>query len=231
MKKTALYYSIIWFVSVALFNVITFVTPSNAGNKFDGSFWVGYIFITVAFVGHYACVMLALARNDIKKTFYNLSLVGVSNTGVIATLIVGTICMAVPFIKSWVAIISCAITLGVNIVAVLKASAAVALVTDTDTRVEREMALMKALIDEARSISLYAAPALQAEAKKVYEALRYSDPTDHVDVAELNWQLKGGLKAFAAAVKKEDSDLAIAEAQNLQELLESRNTQLKSLKH
>ncbi len=230
MKKTALFYNIIWFVSVALFNVITLVTPSNAGNKFDGSFWAGYIFVTAAFVGHYACAMLALARNDVKKTFYNLSLVSVSHTGVIATLIAGTICMAVPFIKSWVAIIACAITLGVNIVAVLKASAAVALVTDTDTRMGSETALMKALIDEARSISLYATPALQVEAKKVYEALRYSDPTDHAELSELNWQLKGGLKAFAAAVKREDLDLAVVESGNLRELLEKRNMQLKALK-
>ena len=57
MKKSFKIYSLIWAICVAVFNVITFVTPNEIGgvSKFSGSFWVGYIFITVDnFIGNFA---------------------------------------------------------------------------------------------------------------------------------------------------------------------------------
>ena len=50
MKKTFGFFAIIWALFLALFNVIVFVTPNEAGGmtKFGGAFWVGYIFITIA---------------------------------------------------------------------------------------------------------------------------------------------------------------------------------------
>ena len=231
MKKTAIYYSVIWLISLAIFNVITFVTPKDLGNKLEGSFWAGYVFVTVAFVAHLACAIYAFVKNDLRKTFYNLSLVRISYTGVVIMLIVGSISMTVRFIKPWVAIVACAVVLAFNIIALTKATAAAVLVSDVDARVAGETALIHKLTSEARAVLLSTNdPTLQSEAKKIYEALRYSDPTDHADLSELNWQIKGGLNAFAAAVKKEDGDLAAVEAQNLLALLESRNMQLKALK-
>lgn len=42
MKKTFKFYAIIWVICLALFNVISFVTPDEiAGiSKFSGSFWI-----------------------------------------------------------------------------------------------------------------------------------------------------------------------------------------------
>ena len=47
MKKSFKIYSLIWAICIAVFNVITFVTPNEIGgvSKFSGSFWVGYIFM------------------------------------------------------------------------------------------------------------------------------------------------------------------------------------------
>ncbi len=49
MKKNFKYYAVIWLVLAALFNVFSFVTPSELGNyyKLDATFWGGYIFITI----------------------------------------------------------------------------------------------------------------------------------------------------------------------------------------
>ena len=49
MKKTFGFFSAIWAIALALFNVIVFVTPNIA--KFSETFWTGYIFITIAFIG------------------------------------------------------------------------------------------------------------------------------------------------------------------------------------
>lgn len=231
MKKTALYYSIAWLVSLALFNLITFVVPDKTGGKFGVSFWVGYIFITVAFVGQLVCTVLALTKSELKKIFYNLPLIRISYSCVVMTLIAGGICMAVPFVSYWVAVIVCALVLGFYIIAVLKVSAATAVVADADVHIAVQTAQMRALVDEARGIMLGASDdMLRDEAKKVYEALYYADPTDHADLSELHWQIKGGLRAFATAVKDEDANLVAAEARNLLILVETRNMKLKALK-
>ncbi len=231
MKKTAIFYTVSWFIALALFNVITFVTPSDAGNKFEGSFWAGYIFITVAFVGYLACTIFALMRNTLSKTFYSLPLIHIGYVGLLAMLIAGGVCMAVYMIEDWVAIIICAVLLCVYIIALLKAGASATLVSELDARVAAQTALMHQLTNEAKAVMLGTqGESLRAEAKKVYEALRYADPTDHAKLAELNWQIKGGVSAFSSAVKKEDVELAIVEAQNLLNMIEARNMQLKKLK-
>ena len=70
MKKVFKFYSAIWAVLLALFNVISFVSVSWAGiEKYTPSFWIGYIFITIAFIGQIICTYFALYDNDIKKTF------------------------------------------------------------------------------------------------------------------------------------------------------------------
>ena len=77
MKKTFNYYSICWLISLAVFNVIAFVTPNEiAGiSKFTGAFWVGYIFITLAFIGQLGCAYNAFKAENLKKLFYNIPLI------------------------------------------------------------------------------------------------------------------------------------------------------------
>ena len=62
MKKSLKFYAIVWALCLAVFNVITFVTPNEIGgvSKFCGSFWGGYIFITVAFIGQCPSLVLAV---------------------------------------------------------------------------------------------------------------------------------------------------------------------------
>ena len=94
MKKTFGFFAIIWALFLALFNVIVFVTPNEAGGmtKFGGAFWVGYIFITIAFIGQLVCAFFAFKPSDKQKVFYNIPLVTISYAGLIVMLIAGTAC-------------------------------------------------------------------------------------------------------------------------------------------
>ena len=90
MKKKFGLYSIVWLLCLAVFNVIAFVTPNKIGelSKFSGSFWIGYIFITVAFLGQLVCAFFAFRAKDLKKFFYRLPLISVSYGGLVAMIIV-----------------------------------------------------------------------------------------------------------------------------------------------
>ena len=66
---------------------------------------VGYIFITLAFIGQLVCSYFALKAESLQKMFYNIPLITISYTGLIVMLIVGALAMAIPNLPNWVGIV------------------------------------------------------------------------------------------------------------------------------
>ena len=233
MKKSIGVYSVIWAICLAIFNVITFVTPNEIGgvSKFTASFWVGYVFITVAFIGQLVCAFFALKAENIKKMFYRIPMISISYTGLILMLIAGGIFMAIPTLPEWIGIIVCAIILAFNAIAVIKATAAAEVVGGIDEKVKKQTFFVKSLAADAQSLMASAkSDELRTEAKKVYEAIRYSDPMANPALSELDIQIKRQFNAFSDAVKAEDDELAKETADALAEIIERRNQECKLLK-
>lgn len=233
MKKSIGVYSIIWAICLAVFNVIVFITPNEiAGvSKFSGSFWVGYIFITIAFVGQLVCAFIALKAKNLKKLFYHIPLFSISYVGLIAMLIAGSIFMAIPVLPEWIGIIVCVIILAINIIAIISAKSAAEIVSGIDEKVRVQTFFVKELTIEAQGLMNSAkSDDLRAETKKVYEAIRYSDPVSNAALVEINAQIKRQFNAFANAVASEDDELAKEAANALVEMVELRNQKCKLLK-
>ena len=226
MKKSIGVYSVIWAICLAVFNVITFVTPNEIGgvSKFTASFWVGYVFITVAFIGQLVCAFFALKAENVKKMFYRIPMISISYTGLILMLIAGGIFMAIPTLPEWIGIIVCVIILAFNAIAVIKVIAAAEVVGGIDEKVKKQTFFVKSLAADAQSLMASAkSDELRTEAKKVYEAIRYSDPMANPALSELDIQIKRQFNAFSDAVKAEDDELAKETADALAEIIERRN--------
>ena len=126
MKKNFKFYSLGWILLLGLFNLIAFITPALPDTeKYTASFWIGYSFITAAFIGQFVCTWFVLKENCAKKTFYNISLLTTSYAGMISTFVVGLICMVIPPIPYWLAAILCSVILVINIYVFAKAKIAV----------------------------------------------------------------------------------------------------------
>ena len=233
MKKNFCIYSIIWAICLAVFNVVVFVTPNeiNGESKFGGSFWVGYIFITVAFVGQLACAYAALKTNEPKKLFYRIPLISISYGGLVAMLIAGSIFMAIPTLPEWIGIIVCVIILAFNAIAIIKATVAANVVSGIDERVKAQTFFINNLTVEAKSLMDSAnTDELREEARKIYEAIRYSDPVSNAAISDIDDQLKRQFAAFADAVKSEDAELAKENSYSLLEIIKKRNQSCKLMK-
>ena len=233
MKKIFGIYSIVWAICLAVFNVITFVTPNEIGgvSKFSGSFWVGYIFITIAFLGQLACAFVAFKAENLKKFFYNIPLLSISYGGLVAMLIVGSIFMAIPVLPEWIAIIVCVIILAFNAIAIIKATAAADIVSGIDEKIKTQTFFIKSLSGDAQSLMTSAkSDELRVEAKKVYEAIRYSDPMANAALSDLDAQIEKQFNAFSDAIKADDAELAKETAATLVEMVERRNQKCKLLK-
>lgn len=233
MKKVFKYYLSIWVILLAVFNVAVFVSPSEAGGytKFGGAFWVGYIFITLSFIGQLICAYFAFKADNLQKFFYNVPLIRISRTGLVLTVILGTLCMAIPNLPNWIGIILCLAVLAFTAISVIKATAAGDIVSGIDEKIESKAYFIKALTADAEALmSAAKTPELKAEVKKVYEAIRYSDPMSNAALEEINEQIQNQFSVFADAVKAEDSDLASSSSDELIILIDNRNKKCKLLK-
>ena len=232
MKNNFKFYAIIWALSLAMFNVIVFVTPAEiAGvSKFTGSFWIAYTFITLAFLGQLGCAFIAF-KGDAKKLFYNIPLISISYTGLGVMLIVGTIFMAIPVLPNWLAIIACFIALAVNVIAVIKASAAINVVTDIDKKIKTKTFFIKSLtIDVETVVAKATTTELKTIAKKVCDEIRYSDPMSDDALASVESQITIKFEEFADAVGQNDVERTQKLANEVIVLLKNRNNKCKFLK-
>lgn len=233
MKKTFKFYAIIWVICLVLFNVISFVTPEEiAGiSKFSGSFWIGYIFITFAFIGQLICAYIALKAENLKKLFYNIPLISISYIGLMIMLFVGGFTMAIPGFPNWIGIIFCLLILGFTAISVINASLASELVSDIDEKITINTTFIKNLTADAQNLINRAnAPMLKKQCKKVYEALRYSDPVSNSELADIEQRIKEEFDALTDAVIGDDLVGTESAVKEITTLIAERNTKCKSLK-
>lgn len=232
MKNGFKFYALIWLALVVVFNVIAFVSVGWIGyEKYTSSFWIGYIFIMVAFVGQLICSYVALKETNINKTFYNISLVKTSFTGLIVSFVFGGMCMLISPLPYWVGILLCAIVLVLNILSVIKAFTAAKIVAVIDDEVKIETLFVKTLTVDAESL-LYRAKSevVKNECKKVYEAARYSDPMSNNALASVESKITAKFVEFSDSVISDNYEEASAFANELAVLIGERNRKCRLLK-
>ena len=232
MKKRFNLYIAAWAVLLALFNVIAFVSVGWAGQeKYTSSFWIGYVFITVMFIGQLICSFMAFKADTAKKLFYNVSLIRTSYLGLIVSFIVGGLCMIISPLPYWVGVIVCAIVLVVNVLSVIKATAAIEEIERVDEKVKAQTFFIKSLIVDADTLMASAkSDAVKAECRKVYEAIRYSDPMSNDALASVESQITIKFAELCEAVKADDIERATELANEVVILVGDRNKKCKLLK-
>lgn len=233
MKHTLKCFTIIWVICLAVFNVIVFVTPTEVAgvNKFDGAFWIGYIFITISFIGQLACTYLALKAQTLKKLFYNIPLIAISYTGLAVMLVAGGLTMAIPGLPDWIGIVVCLLTLAFTVISVIKASAAVGIVSDIDEKVAAKTSLVRQLTFEAQNLAVGTNdPIIKEQCKKIYEALRYSDPMSNDALADVERRIKEGFDTLKDVVITDDLSAIESSSKELINLIAERNSKCRSLK-
>lgn len=231
MKKTFGFYSAIWVVCFAVFNLICFVSPRFFGSfdKFDGAFWVGYAFITVAFVGQLACAIVAFRAENLQKMFYNLPLLSISYSGLVAMLVLGSLTMAIPDLPKWIGAIVCILALLFTVISVLRASAAAEIVNDIDKKVKSQTQFIKMLTVDAQNLMERAqTPEERIACKKVYDAVRYSDPMSSDALSIEEHEISEKMLVFADAVQYHGNFSECAD--ELIALIGNRNRKCKALK-
>ena len=231
MKKNFKSYALIWAIFLVAFNVIVFlVRPIIPGYEihYDLRFWIAWLFVVAAFVGNLLCANKAFQAENLEKLFYKVPLISVSYRGLIGMLVLGGALMLIPNCPAWIAAIVCVAIAVFTAVAVIKAGWAAETVSETHERVAQRTQFIKLLTVDAETLLGKAkTPDAKIATKKVYEALRYSDPMSEA-LGEIEAELAEKFRALKAAVT---ADQGVTEAtESLLETLAERNRKCKAMK-
>lgn len=232
MKKNFKSYALIWAIFLVAFNVIVFlVRPIIPGHEihYDLRFWIAWLFVVATFVGNLLCANKAFQAENLEKLFYKVPLIAVSYRGLIGMLVLGGALMLIPNCPAWIAAIVCVAIAAFTAVAVVKADWAGETVSATHEKVKAQTQFIKLLTVDAETLLGKAkTPDAKIATKKVYEALRYSDPMSSEALGEIEAELAEKFRALEAAVT---ADQGVTEAaESLLETLAERNRKCKAMK-
>ena len=141
--------------------------------------------------------------------------------------------MLLPSLPDWVGIVVCAIILVSYILTIIKAAAAAKAVEELDDgdRIKQKTAFIRNISIEAEGLIARAKdPETKAACKKVYEALRYSDPMSTPELSVIEAKLTVKLDELRSSIDSGSKDNIIALADELVILCSDRNRKCKALK-
>lgn len=234
MKKNFKYFALIWVVCFVLFNAITFLVPNEAFGitRFDKPiFWLAYALIAAAFAMQLVTAYMFAKNNEKEKMFLKVPVLKIGYSAVVMSLVVGLAFMIFPVLPAWIGAIVCLLVAGYFIIACVRASAAATVVSDVGEKVKQKTSFLRSATVEAENITARAAtPEIKANAKKVYEALRFSDPMSAPELESLEREISDGLNGLKQAVLSGDNKTVLSVSESLLLTIKERNGKCKLLK-
>ena len=234
MKKNFKYYALIWLILLVVWCTVVFLVRSFIPGftiRYDARFWVAFVFILLAFLGNIGCAFFAFKSENLNKVFLNIPLITISWSSLIGMLIIGSILMLIPNFPAWVTAIICIIAFSFNAVSIISVSWAADTVNNVDVKVKSHTAFIKNLTVDADSILARAkSDPVKDDCKKVYEAIRYSDPMSNEALSVIEAKITIKMDEFSNAVNSDDVNSVKQIADELLLLVGDRNKKCKALK-
>lgn len=227
MKKNFKYYIITWLISVAVFNIISFIAPIIR----VGLFWVGYAMITVMFIIQLACSLMFFKQNNKEKIFLNIPIITISYAALVVSVIVGLVFMAITGVSFWFAIIIASLVTGFYLIAIISVKTATGSIENTNEKVNLQTLFVKSLNVEVQTLAQKAYnDDIRLITDRVCEAVRYSDPVSNESLADCESKITLKFKEFEKSVVEHNTELAEKISNELISLINERNQKCKLMK-
>lgn len=234
MKKHFKNYVLLWAILFVTWCAVVFlVRPVIPGYTiiYDSRFWISFVFIVISFVTNLICAFSAFKSENLENLFLSLPLVTISRTALIITVIAGSAIMLIPDCPYWVAAVVCAVILLFNVVSIFKASWAAETISDTEEKIKTNTSFIRELTSGAQSlISRAQDNETKASCKKVYEAVRYSDPMSNSSLSQLEDEISLKFNELSLAVEENNTDKVKELSDKLVVQIKERNSKCKQYK-
>lgn len=221
MKNKGMAYSVLG-IAFVLFNVIAFAIPIVK----TATFWIAYAFSVVAFASQIAIWKFAFKGADtLKSKFLGIPLISVGITYLIVQIIAFAMFMAFPIAPTWVAIVVCALILGLSAICLIGTETGREEISRVEEKVEKKVFYIKSLqVDVEILASVEPDTDIKAALTKLAEKIRFSDPMRNEILADIEAEITAKVAELKTAKNKSET------IKNLDLLLTERNKKAKLLK-
>lgn len=185
---------------------------------------VGYIFSLIS------TLIAFKKKQDITATFFG---VPASYSGIVTYILLIILSILELVLKFKIAIpcVIAVIIIVISSIKLVKICFAVDTVQNLDEKVKVQTFFIKSLTIDAQTLVQEArTDEVKQIAKKVYDAVRYSDPVSNEILANIESSITLKFKEFEEAVINDDTDLALESSKELLVLINDRNQKCKLLK-
>lgn len=212
-------------IAFALFNVIAFAIPTVK----TSTFWVAYVFTSVAFISQIAIWKFAFKGADtLKSKFLGIPLISVGITYLIVQIIafvVFVVFVVLPLTASWIAIVVCALILGISAICLIGTETGREEINRVEEKVEKKVFFIKSLqVDIEMLANSETDIDTKAALTRLVEKIRFSDPMSSDALADLEAEIIEKVKELKTADNK--SEIITV----LDSLITERNKKAKILK-
>lgn len=187
-------------IAFVLFNVIAFAVPTTK----TATFWTAYAFTTIAFASQIVIWKFAFKGADtLKSKFLGIPLISVGITYLIVQIIAFVIFMALPLTASWIAIVVCALILGVSAICLIGTETGREEINRVEEKVEKKVFYIKALqVDIEMLASTETDADIKSALTKLAEKIRFSDPMSNDALVDLEAEIIAKVKELKTAENK-----------------------------
>lgn len=227
MKKNFKFYAVSWALLCAIFNILVFAV----GFKNNASFWTAYITSVIAMLLQLVCAKISFKPEKLDRLFLNIPVISITFTGMVASMIIGAVCMVIPSVPVVAIIVIEYLILAFTGISVLKANAAAEIVNDVGEKVKEKTQFIKlATVDAQNLMNSAKSESVKTACKKVYEALRYSDPMSSEALAREEAEIADKMAELSSAVTSDNDDSAESISNEITALVKAKNNKCKVLK-
>lgn len=203
--------------------------------KYDAAFYIGLITALLGFALATVAVLKLKLDESKEKNFLRLTVLRLSYTVSVISIILAVAYMFVlpKFVTTpvWLGGVFAVLVVAFGVIALIKTNTATELVEKIDKEVKEKTFFIKSLtVDADVLVSKAQSEEMKAVAKKVYEAVRYSDPMSSDKLAGVETRIENLFFEFKSAVSSNNTAMANQIGTELLEAIEERNKKCKMLK-
>lgn len=217
--------------SIQIPESVTSVDGTFSTSRYDAYIFVAAAIIIIGYIFSIAATIIGFKKeNDIKAVFFGIP-AGKSGITLFAIFTVWAALGMILKLNTVVSIVVAVIILAISVIKLIKICFTVDTIQNTDKKVKAQTFFIKSLtVDTQTLMSKAQSDEAKQAAKKVYEAVRYSDPMSNEALATAESAITIKFKEFQDAVINNDSELAKVSADELIVLINDRNQKCKLLK-
>lgn len=215
-------------ICLGLYSLCVFLIFDN----YTDALWISYCFTILAIIVEFSIPLLSSRDADVKRVpVLGLSRIAVTTVYFLVQLIVGIILMATG-VRTIVAVIICAVILAAYLLVTLMSVMGGSYIADVETENKASTALIKSTVAMAElAYNSERDDEKKKVLKKLYEALRYSDPISATaEIQALDASIKAKVIQVRESVRDCSLDELVRDVERIVETIQERNTLCRSSK-